>query len=180
MIFNSTPLEGAFLIEPELSADSRGFFARAYCAEEFANHGLDALGVQCNISYNLKKGTVRGLHYQLAPHTEAKSVRCTMGAIFDVILDLREDSPTYGQYASFELSQSNRSVLYIPQGLAHGFQTLEDDTEVFYQMSASYVEGAAAGVLFSDPSIGIDWPVEVTSVSDRDAEHPLLSQTTPL
>lgn len=180
MIFEPAPLDGAFLIEPERAEDSRGFFARVYCAEEFQKHGLEPLGEQCNVSYNLKKGTVRGLHYQIPPYAEAKSVRCTAGAIFDVIVDLREGSPSFGQYAAFELSQRNRSLLYIPEGFAHGFQTLTDEAEVFYQMSSSYVEGAAAGVLFSDPELGIAWPETVTSVSERDAEHPVLSNVTPL
>lgn len=180
MNFIPAGLAGAYLIEPARAADERGFFSRVYCAQEFGAHGLNPLGEQCNVSYNLKKGTLRGLHYQLAPHEEAKSVRCTAGAIFDVILDLRAESPSFGQHAVFELTAKNRSVLYIPEGFAHGFQTLTDGAEVFYQMSSPYMEGSAAGILFSDPELGIDWPEAVTSISERDANHPSFSQATAL
>lgn len=176
MIFKATPLIGAYLIEPERFEDDRGFFARVYCVDEFQENGLEPLGEQCNVSFNRLKGTVRGLHYQSRPYEEAKSVRCTAGSIFDVIVDLRADSPTYGQHASFYLTQANRSLLYIPKGFAHGFQTLTNDVEVFYQMSCPFVSTAACGVLYSDPDLDISWPEPVTVVSDRDAKHPSLSE----
>ena len=136
MKFIETELKGAFLINPEPLEDERGFFARTWCRKEFEQHGLNPDWVQCNISYNKRKGTLRGMHYQIAPYAEAKLVRCTMGAIYDVIIDLRPDSKTYRQWISAELSAENRKMIYIPQGFAHGFQTLVDNTEVFYQMSA--------------------------------------------
>jgi len=175
MRFTPTSLAGAYLIEPERFEDERGFFARVYCAEEYSSHGLEPLGEQCNVSFNKKKGTLRGLHFQCAPYEEAKSVRCTSGSIFDVIVDVRKGSSTFGQHACFELSQQNRSVLYIPKGFAHGFQTLEDNVEVFYQMSCAFVAASSGGVLYSDPSLDIAWPESVTALSERDAEHPLLA-----
>ena len=145
MRFNETAIPGAYLVEIEALADERGFFARSWCRDEFSRHGLNAKLVQCDISYNKKRGTLRGMHYQTAPFPEAKLVRCTMGAIYDVILDMRRDSSAFGRWAAFELSAANRRMLYIPEGVAHGFQTLEDDSEVFYQMSERLPSGMRQG-----------------------------------
>lgn len=172
MIFRETFLKGAFVIEPDRKEDERGFFARTWCAEEFSSHGLNATLVQCNISYNKKKGILRGMHFQVAPHEEVKLVRCTMGAIHDVIIDLRRGSPTYTRYFSTVLSHVNRHALYIPEGMAHGFQTLEDDTEVFYQMSHRFEAESARGVRWDDPVFGIMWPSDVRIISKRDQQYP--------
>lgn len=171
MIFQEMKIPGAFLIEPERRDDERGFFARVYCEDEFAKHGLHTNFVQCNISYNVRRGTLRGLHYQAVPHGEVKVVRCTMGAIYDVILDLREDSPTYKQWAAAELSIENHRTLYIPTGIAHGFQTLMDNSEVFYMMGTYYHPESARGVRWNDPAFGIEWPaVNERIVSDSDCQ----------
>ena len=146
MIFTETRLAGAYLIEPERIEDERGFFARTWCRDEFERHGLNPRLVQCNVSYNARRGTLRGMHYQAKPHEEAKLVRCTRGAIYDVIVDLRPDSPTYRQWVAAELTAENRRMLYIPEGFAHGFQTLADETEVFYQMSELFHPESARGV----------------------------------
>jgi dTDP-4-dehydrorhamnose 3,5-epimerase len=172
MTFTATPLAGAFVIDPEPIEDERGFFARSFCVEEFRARGLNPRVVQCNVSFNRRRGTVRGLHYQRAPHGEAKLVRCTAGALYDVIVDLRPDSPTMQRHFAIELSARNRRMLYIPEGCAHGFQTLEDGTEVFYQMSAPYTADATAGVRWNDPAFGIEWPLEVTVISERDRSYP--------
>lgn len=168
MIFTETKLQGAYLIDIEALADERGFFARSWCQKEFESHGLNPDFVQCNISFNKKKGTLRGLHYQEDPHQEAKLVRCTAGSLFDVIVDLRPDSKTYRQWVAVELSASNHRMLYVPKGFAHGFQTLEDNTEVFYQMSEFYRSECARGIRWDDPSIAIGWPLPITSVSGKD------------
>ncbi|HEV7797172.1 MAG TPA: dTDP-4-dehydrorhamnose 3,5-epimerase, partial [Pyrinomonadaceae bacterium] len=173
--FKETELEGAFVIEPERFDDERGFFARTWSQEEFAARALNAKTVQCNSSFNKQRGTLRGMHYQSFPHEEAKLVRCTAGAIYDVIIDLREDSPTRLKWIRVELSARNRLMVYVPEGFAHGFQTLEDETEVFYQVSAYYHQESARGVRWDDPAFGIDWPLAVTAISQRDREHPLLS-----
>lgn len=172
MRFVPTPLAGAYLIEPEPLSDARGFFARSFCAHEFAEHGLNARPAQCNISYNTKRGTLRGMHFQRAPHAEAKLVRCTAGSIYDVIIDLRRDSPTFRQWAGFELTADNRSALYIPEGFAHGFQTLADDAEVFYQMFDFFEPGSAGGVRWDDPAFGIAWPLGDPILSDKDRAYP--------
>lgn len=172
MIFHETALKGAFILEPERKEDARGFFARTWCVEEFASHGLNSKLVQCNISYNKKKGILRGMHYQEAPHEEVKLVRCTMGEMFDVIIDLRPDSYTYTKHFTAVLSESNRHMLYIPEGIAHGFQTIEDDTEVFYQMSHRYEGGSARGVRWNDPLFGISWPLDIRIISERDRQYP--------
>ena len=172
MRFVPLPLQGAFVVEPEPVVDSRGFFARTFCREEFAARGLDPELVQCNVSFNKRKGTLRGMHYQKPPHEEAKLVRCTMGAIRDVIIDLRRDSPTYLRWAGVELTAENRNALYIPRGLAHGFLTLADASEVFYQMSHVFEPEATAGVRWNDPAFRIEWPGEVNVISDRDREFP--------
>ena len=174
MRFTATKLAGACIIEPQLREDSRGLFARTYCAREFHEQGLVDSFVQCNTSWNARKGTVRGLHYQLPPSSEVKLVRCTAGSLWDVIVDLCPDSPTYLQHVAIELSARNRLALYIPEMFAHGFQALEDATEVFYQMSDFYTPKLAKGVRYDDPKIGIQWPLPVTSISDQDLGWTLL------
>jgi len=172
MIFSETKLKGAFVIELERFTDERGFFARSWCQKEFEKHGLNPRLVQCNISYNISKGTLRGLHYQVSPCEEAKLVRCTMGAIFDVIVDLRPESPTFKHYFADILSAGNRKMLFIPEGFAHGLLTLQDDSEVLYQMSDFYSLDHARGARWNDPAFGIQWPDEVLVVSERDRGYP--------
>ncbi|MEX0679221.1 MAG: dTDP-4-dehydrorhamnose 3,5-epimerase [Pirellulales bacterium] len=173
MKFIPTTIGGAYSIEPERLADERGFFARTWCEREFQEHGLESRLVQCSISYSPERGTLRGIHFQAPPHAEVKLVRCTRGAIYDVILDLRPDSPTRLAWAAFELSAENHNALYIPPGLAHGFLTLADDCEVFYQMSEFFEGSAARGVRWNDPAFGIEWPRPVMVISARDANYPL-------
>lgn len=175
MKFEETELAGAFVIELEPIRDERGFFARAWCAKEFESAGLTTVHAQTNFSYNGRAGTLRGLHYQLPPHEEVKLVRCIRGSIFDVIVDLREESSTYGRWVGVELSADNRRMFYVPAGFAHAFQTLEDDTEVLYQVNEFYTPGAERGLRFDDPAIGIRWPREVSVISDKDASWPFLS-----
>jgi dTDP-4-dehydrorhamnose 3,5-epimerase len=170
--FSQTALSGVFLIEPELLADERGAFARSFCVDEFATAGIDFEIVQANISFNKSSGTVRGMHYQRAPHAETKVVRCTRGAMFDVVVDLRSESATFGQWVSAELNADNRAALFIPQGCAHGFQTLLDNTEVDYLMSGRYVAESSSGVRYDDPAFGIEWPLPVSSISERDQNWP--------
>ena len=172
MNFIETKLKGAFIVEPERLEDDRGFFARTWCQREFAAHGLNANLVQCNISFNRMKNTLRGMHYQAAPHAEAKLVRCTKGSIYDVIIDLRNDSQTFKHWLSLELTEKDRKMFYIPEGFAHGFLTLEDNTEVSYQMSEFYAPESAKGVRWNDPSFGIEWPVDVTVMSEKDTQYP--------
>jgi dTDP-4-dehydrorhamnose 3,5-epimerase len=172
MIFRPTALVGAFLVEPELRRDERGFFARTWCQEEFAAHGLNARLAQCNLSFTARRGTVRGMHYQGAPYQEANLVRCARGAIHDVIVDLRPHSPTFRHYLAVELREGTYRMLYVPEGVAHGFQTLEDDTEVLYQMSEFHRPEAARGVRWNDPAFAIAWPEPVRLVSDRDRSYP--------
>jgi len=172
MVFTETKLKGVFTIEPELQEDERGFFARTFDQKEFEARGLNPRVVQCNISFNKKKGTLRGMHYQIAPYQEAKLVSCTKGAIYDVIIDLRKASPTLKQWVAVKLTAENRRMLYIPEGFAHGFQTLEDNTEVFYQISEFYHPEASRGVRWNDPAFRIVWPSDITVVSDRDREYP--------
>jgi dTDP-4-dehydrorhamnose 3,5-epimerase len=176
MQFQKTRLSGAFIIQLEPRTDDRGFFARAFCARELEQHGLLSRFVQCNMSYNRKAGIVRGMHYQLPPAAEAKLVRCIRGAIHDVIVDLRRDSPTYLQHIGVELSAENRTALYVPEMFAHGFQALRDDAEVFYQVSEFYTPEAERGLRHDDPALGIDWPLPVTQVSPKDAAWPLLER----
>jgi dTDP-4-dehydrorhamnose 3,5-epimerase len=165
-------LSGVFLIEPELRADDRGFFARVWCHEELMAHGLDTRIAQCSVSLNYKRGTIRGMHFQAPPHAETKLVRCTRGAIFDVALDLRPESPTYCKWFAAELTCENRRSLYIPVGFVHGFQTLTDDAEVCYQISPAFVPEAARGVRWNDPAFAIDWPIrEGIILSPRDASY---------
>ena len=172
MIFVPTALPGAFLIEPERQEDSRGFFARTWCAREFQAHGFNTRLAQCSVSFNKRKGTLRGMHYQAAPHQEAKLVRCTRGSIHDVIIDLRPTSPAYKQHVAAKLTDENRTMLYIPEGFAHGFQTLADDTEVFYQMSEFYSPDHARGVRWNDPVFAVAWPPDDRIILDRDQSYP--------
>jgi dTDP-4-dehydrorhamnose 3,5-epimerase len=169
MQFQPTKLRGVVVVEPTPSADERGFFARTWCRETFAAHGLSAELSQCSVSFNHRKGTLRGLHYQAAPFEEAKLVRCTHGAIFDVAVDVRAGSPTFGEWVGLELSARNRRMLFVPEGVAHGFMTLEDDSEVFYQISKPYRPEAARGIRWDDPTLAIAWPLAPTVVSERDA-----------
>jgi dTDP-4-dehydrorhamnose 3,5-epimerase len=172
MTFLETKISGVFEIRPELARDERGFFGRSWCQKEFASHGLDSRLVQCNISGNFRKGTLRGMHYQSAPFAETKLVRCTRGSIFDVALDLRPGSPTYKQWVAFVLSAENHHMLCIPEGCAHGFLTLEDHCEVFYQMSEFYDPESARGVRWNDSAFGIEWPERAEVISARDASYP--------
>ena len=173
MIFTPTKLSGAFLIDLKRHQDERGFFARAWCRDEMAGQGLDSHLVQCNLSFNHQRGTLRGMHFQASPHEEIKLVRCTRGAIYDVIVDLRPDSSSYCQWSAFELSEDNRRALYVPGGFAHGFQTLAANTEVFYQMSQAYHPESARGVRWNDPAFAIDWPIlPPVQISARDANYP--------
>jgi len=172
MIFIETQLKGAFIIKPERLEDERGFFARTWCQREYEAHGLNSRLVQCNISFNEKAGTLRGMHYQAAPYEEAKLVRCTQGAIYDAIIDLRPESPTFKQYTAIVLTAQNRKMLYVPEGFAHGFLTLEDHTEVFYQMSEFYAPEYVRGIRWNDPAFNIQWPADVQIISDRDQNLP--------
>lgn len=172
MIFTETKLKGAFIIEPDRLEDERGFFARTWCQKEFQAHKLNPRLVQCNISFNKRKGTLRGMHFQVAPYEEAKLVRCTMGAIYDVIIDLRPDSSTFKKHIGVILNPENRTMLYIPEGFAHGFLTLEDNTEILYQMSEFFSSEHLRGIRWDDPTFRIDWPIEVRVISDRDRNYP--------
>jgi dTDP-4-dehydrorhamnose 3,5-epimerase len=172
MIFTETPIPGAVLVQLEPHRDDRGFFARAWCREEFAAHGLTAPFVQANLAQSHEAGTLRGLHYQTAPYEEAKLIRCLRGGIYDVVVDLRPDSPTYRQWHAERLTAARRNALYVPEGCAHGYQTLEDDTEVFYQVTAAYTPGVEQGIRYDDPAFGVEWPRAVTVLSDKDGAWP--------
>jgi dTDP-4-dehydrorhamnose 3,5-epimerase len=172
MKFTPTQLKGAYVVEPVLLSDDRGFFARTWCRREFRDRGLNPDMVQCNVSFNKIKGTLRGMHHQVAPHEEAKLVRCTTGAIYDVILDLRPDSRTYKAWAAFKLSADNRKMIYIPEGFSHGFMTLEDNTEIFYQMAAYYTPECNTGVRWNDPAFNISWPAKPVVISEKDSNYP--------
>jgi dTDP-4-dehydrorhamnose 3,5-epimerase len=172
MIFTETKLNGAFIIEIEKHEDERGFFGRSWCVNEMKDHGIDMNILQANISLNKSKGTLRGMHYQLAPHQEAKLVRCSKGSIFDVIIDLRKDSKTYKQWIGVKLTQENYKMLYIPEDFAHGFLTLDNDSEISYLMSELYVPGAAATIRWNDPLFNIKWPLEPTIISEKDKSQP--------
>jgi dTDP-4-dehydrorhamnose 3,5-epimerase len=177
MVIEPTDLLGVFVVEPELVIDERGSFGRTYCRLEFATRGIEFTPGQSSISHNTRKGTLRGLHYQASPHSESKLVRCTVGAAFDVAADVRPDSPTFGQSVAVELTAENRRALYIPPGVAHGFQTLIDNTELLYLISGSYEPTAERGVRWNDPALAIDWPSDQpTVVSDRDRKLPHLRQ----
>lgn len=172
MIFIETELAGAYIIDLERREDDRGFFARTWCQQEFEAHGLVARIVQANTSYNKLKGTLRGMHYQRAPYAETKLVRAARGAIYDVIVDLRPASPTYRRWIGVELTADNRRALFVPEGFAHGFQTLEDNTDVSYQVSAFYTPGAEGGARHNDPAFDIVWPLPVSVISEKDATWP--------
>jgi dTDP-4-dehydrorhamnose 3,5-epimerase len=178
MIFRETDIEGVFVIDLEKIEDERGFFARAWCWDEFFEAGIETTFVQCNVSYNRHRGTLRGLHFQLPPSAEGKLIRCTRGRLFDVAVDLRAGSPTRGKWTSVELSAETGRMIYIPEGLAHGFETLEDHTEIFYQMTAKYDTKAARGIRWDDPALAISWPIPRPAVlSARDKALPLLAET---
>lgn len=172
MKFVETKLKGSFIIDPERLEDDRGFFARSWCDREAKQYGLEPEWRQCNISYNKARGTMRGMHFQAPPFEEAKLVRCTMGAICDVIIDLRPGSLTFKEWISVELSSANLRMLYIPEGFAHGFLTLQDQSEVFYQMSEFYVPELARGVRWNDPAFGIEWPIDVSVITEKDRTFP--------
>jgi len=172
MTITETHIPGAYLIDLEPIEDKRGFFARAFCADTFAAYGMTSTVAQCNLSLSTERGTLRGMHYQVAPHQEAKLVRCIRGRFYDVCLDLRPDSPTFTQWVGVELSADNRRALYVPEGCAHGFLTLEDDTEIYYQISAAYAPEAQQGVRYDDPAFGIEWLGPIRNVKARDAEYP--------
>lgn len=172
MIFKPTELPGAFVIELERHEDARGYFARTFCEAEFAAHGLETRVAQCSVSFNRRKGTLRGMHYQVPPFEEVKLVRCCRGAIFDVIIDLRRDSPAFKKHFAVQLDERSGKMLYVPAGMAHGFQTLEDDTEVFYQMSQSYSAQHSRGVRWDDPVFGISWPEAERTILERDRRYP--------
>lgn len=173
MIFRQTPIPGAYIIDPEPVADERGAFVRSWCQYEFENHGLNGRLVQCSRSVNTRAGTLRGMHYQRAPHLEAKLVRCTRGRAFDAIVDMRPGFATFGKWFACEISADNGRAFYIPEGVAHGFQTLEDDTELFYQISTYYAPEFAAGLRWDDPEVGIEWPTCPRRViSERDDALP--------
>ena len=173
--FIETKLKGAFILNLEERADERGFFARTFCAREFEAHGLKPTVAQCNLSFNHEEGTLRGMHYQVAPAAETKLVRCTRGAIYDVIIDLRPDSPTHLQHVGVELSEQNRRALYVPGMFAHGYQALTDGAEVVYQVGEFYTPGYERGLRYDDPAFGISWPLEVSVISEKDASWPLFS-----
>jgi dTDP-4-dehydrorhamnose 3,5-epimerase len=172
MEYTETTLKGAFLVALKKISDSRGYFARAFCKDEFARHGLKSDMLQVNAGFSHTKGTLRGMHFQTAPHAEAKLVRCVRGAVFDVIVDLRPDSPTLGRWFGAELTADNGVMLYLPEGFAHGYQTLIDNSEIYYMTSAPYVASAAKGVPYNDPAFGISWPLPVSVISDQDASWP--------
>lgn len=183
MKFVETNIFGVYLVKAERHTDERGFFCRTWCKNEFEQQGLEGGLVQCSVSYNSQKGTLRGMHYQREPNSETKLVRCTRGTIFDVVVDIRTSSPSYGRWDAFELNQDDHHALYIPKGCAHGFQTLTDDCEVFYQMSQQYFADASSGFHYADPELNIKWPISVSIISAKDLNLPSLndmaSKTTP-
>jgi len=172
MKFIDTKLHGVFEIHTAPTSDERGLFARTWCKKEFESHGLESVLVQCSISFNKKKGTLRGMHYQAAPFEETKLVRCTQGAIYDVVLDLRSESPTFKQWFAVTLEAARRNAVYVPKGCAHGFLTLADDVEVFYQMTEFYNAASSRGVRWNDPAFGISWPGNIEVISERDRTYP--------
>jgi dTDP-4-dehydrorhamnose 3,5-epimerase len=176
MIFHETKLQGVFEIHLEPHPDERGFFARCWCQQEFESHSLNPKVVQCSVSFNVRKGTLRGLHYQADPYPETKVVRCTRGALYDVVVDLRPQSPTFKEWIAVVLTETNQHMVYVPEGCAHGFLTLEDETEVFYQMSEFYHAESARGVRWDDPAFQIVWPGEVKVIAERDRTYPNLEQ----
>jgi len=180
MIFTPLKLEGAYLIDLEKREDERGFFARYYCEKEFESHGLETKWVQMNTTLSNEKGTMRGLHFQREPMAESKIVRCLRGSIWDVIVDIRKNSSTFGKWISVELKENNRTMLFIPKGFAHGFQTLVDYTELLYMHSEFYSAEQEGGIRFDDPSLNINWPLPVSIISERDKTHPLIKNIKPI
>lgn len=172
MLITATPLKDAFVVELEIREDDRGGFARTFCAKEFEEHGMKPTVAQCNMSYNFKKGTLRGMHYQLQPAAETKLVRCTKGAIYDVIIDMRPGSPTYKQHFGIELTEDNRKALYVPEMFAHGYLALTDGAEVVYQVGEFYSPGYERGIRYDDPEFGIEWPIPITVISEKDSKWP--------
>ncbi|MBV8053301.1 MAG: dTDP-4-dehydrorhamnose 3,5-epimerase [Acidobacteriaceae bacterium] len=180
MHFTKTPVAGAWIIDPSPHRDDRGRFMRAWCVREFEQQGINFKPLQANMQFSVRKGTIRGMHLQVAPAPEAKLVRCTQGAVFDVALDLRPDSPSYGEWCSVELTAENGRMLYVPEQCAHGFQSIEGDSEVLYLTSAFYAPEACRGVRFDDPAFGIQWPLPVTSISEQDRNWPLAQAGGPV
>ena len=180
MKFTPLPLDGAFRVDPEPIIDERGFFARIFCVDEFAAVGLKSTWLQCNVSFSTIRGTVRGLHFQRAPKAENKLLRCTKGSIWDVIVDLRAESPTYGSWHGELLDESNRSMIYVPKGFAHGFQTLTNDVEMFYCHSEMFSVPHQRGLIWNDPQVAINWPIEATNISKRDLALPFLKDLAPM
>lgn len=181
MIFHETKLKGAFIIDIKKIEDERGFFGRSWCKKEFDAHGLNSNAVQANVSFNKKKGTLRGMHYQEAPYSETKTIRCTSGAIYDVIIDIRPDSETYMDWTGVELTEERFRMLYIPEGFAHGFITLKGHTSVHYMVTAFYTPGAERGIRYDDPAFNINWPVNPAIISEKDQNHkPFIVQTQTL
>ena len=174
MLFTETKLKGAFIIDLEPRQDHRGFFSRIFCMKELENYGLRSIVAQCNLSFNYKKGTLRGMHYQIPPATETKLIRCIKGGIYDVIVDMRPQSLTYLQYISVELTAENRRALYVPPMFAHGYQALNDETEVIYQVSEFYTPNTERGLRYDDPSLGIEWPLPISEISEKDTNWSLL------
>jgi dTDP-4-dehydrorhamnose 3,5-epimerase len=172
MIFRETPLEGPFIIDLEKREDERGFFSRTWCSKEYESNGLIKRVVQANTSFNKRKGTLRGMHYQISPNTETKSIRCLKGAIFDVIIDLRPDSSSYKKWFGIELTAENRTMLYVPENFAHGFLTLEDNSEVYYLVSEYYAPECERGIRYDDPAFGISWPAQIEVISEKDRTWP--------
>jgi dTDP-4-dehydrorhamnose 3,5-epimerase len=179
MVFTETKLKGAFLIDLDRREDSRGFFARAFCQKEFAEHGLKPTIAQANVAFNIKKGTLRGMHFQFPPAPETKLVRCTRGAILDIIVDLRPESATYLQHISVELNEENQRSLYVPERFAHGYQALRDNTETSYQVGEFYTPTAESGLLHNDPKLNLKWPLPVSVISDKDQKFALLEEIEP-
>ena len=180
MLFHETTLKDAWVVDIEPHGDSRGFFARTMCVDEFSSHGMEATFVQQNMSYSAQKGTLRGMHYQLEPHAEIKVVHCIRGALCDIIVDVRQDSPTYLKHEAFELTAENHRQLYVPRGFAHGFVTLTDDVEVSYLVSARYASSAERGLRFDDPRLGIVWPIDPVVISEKDINWPLIGERSAL
>ncbi|MGC4104638.1 dTDP-4-dehydrorhamnose 3,5-epimerase [Ferruginibacter sp.] len=176
MTFTATSLKGSYIVELNAFTDERGWFARTYCKKEFEAIGHNSEWVQMNHSYTKQKGSIRGMHYQLPPFSEIKMVRCIAGAVYDVIIDLRKESPTFLQWFGTELSAENRKMLYIPEGFAHGFQTLSNDCELIYHHSQFYTPGAEGGIRYNDPAVNINWPLPANNISARDEQHPLLNE----
>jgi dTDP-4-dehydrorhamnose 3,5-epimerase len=179
MVFTETKLKGAFLIDLERREDSRGFFARAFCQKEFTAHGLKPTIAQANVAFNIKKGTLRGMHFQFPPAPETKLVRCTRGAILDIIVDLRPESATYLQHISVELNEENQRSLYVPERFAHGYQALRDNTDTSYQVGEFYTPSAESGLLHNDPKLNLEWPLPVSVISDKDQKFVLLEEIEP-